>query len=147
MNKILLRLVVFPLILCQLYMSRIIRFVFLVSAANASGSKFSVQVVPVDANADAFHVSAITNEVIVSPDSVSPWIPAVVGDIEAQLPTREEEPIVYMIPGGVGTPSPHENHELDREQIVASERRFYSIAMFALLCFVLLACLIAKLSI
>ena len=117
---------------------------FFVSVTVSFGSIWSVQVAPVDADADAVHVSAITSEEIISPDSVSPWSHEVV-DIESKLPVVDQ-PVVYMIPNEIGTPTPHENHELDREQIFASERRFYSIGMISMLCVVGLVCMIVKFS-
>ena len=121
------------------------RILFLATVAVVSGNSSAVQIVPVDANADAVHVSAITTEIELQPDAVTAWDRDATVDIESQSLT--ENPVVYMIPNEVGTPSPLENHELDREQIQVSERRFTSLVMVGVICFVSLVCLIVKFSI
>ena len=103
----------------------------------------SAQVVPIDANADdAIQVLASSDEIIVSPNQVSPWMPEV-GDIESQV-AGAADPAVYLIPSVVGTPSPSENHELDRDEIQVREKRCWSLGSIALILFIFVLLVIIK---
>jgi len=128
---------------------------FIVISTILGSPTLSVKVVPLaaSAHADCANLTAIavSDGIHLSSQSVLPWTADAVifnrlsisEDIESQVETSDQ-PIIYLVPNEVGTPTPRENHMLDLPAIRSFERHFSTIGFILFLLIILLICLTIK---
>jgi hypothetical protein len=125
------------------------RFLFVIYLSAILGSASSIiRVVPLDADdadENPIDITAIPindNEIEISPESIIPWDPEGINDIESH--NGSDEPLVFLVPNNVRTPTPSENHDMDQAEIRQCERRFASLFLSGIIFLILLVALIAS---